>query len=121
MLENFKRENREVLSTPDTQSYGRLEKGEIQKANMHVEGKSDRRAVPTKCSIKVGIDWQRACRRDDRPGQTRRRGPRPRHRAALRGSGAVAHRNRIVERGHPRIPDPDEENRPGELPASRTA
>jgi len=52
---NFMRENREVPSTPDTQSCaGRLEKDVIQKSNMHVDGKSDGRAVPTKCPNKSG-------------------------------------------------------------------
>jgi len=52
---NFTRENREVPSTPDTQSCaGRLEKDLIQKSNMHVDGKSDGRAVPTKCPNKSG-------------------------------------------------------------------
>src|SRR2546430_11012220 len=52
---NFTRENREVPSTPDTQSCaGRLEKDVIQKSNMHVDGKSDGRAVPTKCPDKSG-------------------------------------------------------------------
>src|SRR5947209_19968937 len=52
---NFMRENREVPSTPDTQSCaGRLEKDMIQKSNMHVDGKSDGRAVPTKCLNKSG-------------------------------------------------------------------
>ncbi len=52
---NFSRENREVPSTPDTQlCAGRLEKDMIQKSNMHVDGKSDGRAVPTKCLNKSG-------------------------------------------------------------------
>ena len=52
---NFTRENREVPSTPDTQlCTGRLEKDVIQKSNMHVDGKSDGRAVPTKCPNKSG-------------------------------------------------------------------
>ena len=52
---NFTRENREVPSTPDTQlCAGRLEKDMIQKSNMHVDGKSDGRAVPTKCPNKGG-------------------------------------------------------------------
>src|SRR5258706_267338 len=52
---NFTREIREVPSTPDTQlCAGRLEKDLIQKSNMHVDGKSDGRAVPTKCPNKSG-------------------------------------------------------------------
>jgi RNA-directed DNA polymerase len=52
---NFTRENREVPSTPDTPSCaGRLEKDVIQKSNMHVDGKSDGREVPTKCPNKSG-------------------------------------------------------------------
>jgi len=52
---NFTRENREVPSTPDTQlCTGRLEKDVIQKSNMHVDGKSDGREVPTKCPNKSG-------------------------------------------------------------------
>jgi len=52
---NFSRENREVPSTPDTQlCAGRLEKDMIQKSNMHVDGKSDGREVPTKCLNKSG-------------------------------------------------------------------
>ena len=52
---NFTRENREVPSTPDTQlCAGRLEKDMIQKSNMYVDGKSDGRAVPTKCLNKSG-------------------------------------------------------------------
>jgi hypothetical protein len=52
---NFTREIREVPSTPDTQlCAGRLEKDVIQKSNMHVDGKSDGRAVPTKCPNKSG-------------------------------------------------------------------
>jgi RNA-directed DNA polymerase len=40
---------------PDTQvCAGRLEKDVIQKSNMHVDGKSDGRAVPTKCPNKSG-------------------------------------------------------------------
>ena len=40
---------------PDTQlCAGRLEKDVIQKSNMHVDGKSDGRAVPTKCPNKGG-------------------------------------------------------------------
>ena len=40
---------------PDTQlCAGRLEKDVIQKSNMHVDGKSDGREVPTKCSNKSG-------------------------------------------------------------------
>jgi hypothetical protein len=55
MRGNFTRENREVPSTPDTQlCTGRLEKGVIQKSNMHVDGKSDGREVPTKCPNKSG-------------------------------------------------------------------
>jgi hypothetical protein len=37
MFENFTRENREVPSTPTRGRAGRLEKGVIQKSNMHVE------------------------------------------------------------------------------------
>src|SRR5437870_1708821 len=52
---NFTRENREVPSTPDMQlCAGRLEKDVIQKSNMHVDGKSDGREVPTKCPNKSG-------------------------------------------------------------------
>ena len=52
---NFTRENREVPSTPDMQLWaGRLEKDMIQKSNMYVDGKSDGRAVPTKCLNKSG-------------------------------------------------------------------
>src|SRR4029077_5004493 len=52
---NFTRENREVPSAPDTQwCAGRLEKDMIQKPNMHVDGKSDGRAVLTKCPNKSG-------------------------------------------------------------------
>jgi RNA-directed DNA polymerase len=55
MHENFTREIREVPSMPDTQlCAGRLEKDVIQKSNMHVDGKSDGRAVPTKCPNKSG-------------------------------------------------------------------
>src|SRR5882762_10778451 len=55
MRGNFTRENREVPSTPDTQlCTGRLEKDVIQKSNMHVDGKSDGREVPTKCPNKSG-------------------------------------------------------------------
>src|SRR6266478_153728 len=39
----------------------------------------------------------------------------------MEGSGAVAKRNRIVERAHQGIRRADGENRPGELPASRAA
>jgi RNA-directed DNA polymerase len=52
---NFTRENREVPSAPDTKlCTGRLEKDVIQKSNMYVDGKSDGRAVPTKCLNKSG-------------------------------------------------------------------
>src|SRR6266436_5290882 len=52
---NFTCENREVPSTPDTQlCTGRLEKDVIQKSNMHVDGKSDGREVPTKWPNKSG-------------------------------------------------------------------
>ena len=55
MHENFTRENRKVPSTPDTKHCaGRLEKDVIQKSNMHVDGKSDGRVVPTKCPNKSG-------------------------------------------------------------------
>src|SRR5271170_3735879 len=42
-------------------------------------------------------------------------------RGVARGSGAVAKRNRIVERAHQGIRRADGENRQGELPASRAA
>jgi len=48
-------ENREVRQCPSTKECaGRLEKDVIQKSNMHVDGKSDGRAVPTKCPNKSG-------------------------------------------------------------------
>ena len=55
MPENFTCENREVPSAPDTKKWaGRLEKDVTQKSNMHVDGKSDGRAVPAKCPNKGG-------------------------------------------------------------------
>src|SRR6516162_8472262 len=55
MHENFTRENREVPSTPEEKNNsGRLEKDMIQKSNMHVDGKSDGRVLPTKCPNKCG-------------------------------------------------------------------
>src|SRR5262249_61661755 len=55
MHENFTRENREVPSAPDTTlCAGRLEKDVIQKSNMHADGKSDGRVLPTKCPNKCG-------------------------------------------------------------------
>ena len=55
MHENFTRENREVPSAPDTTlCAGRLEKDVIQKSNMYADGKSDGRALPTKCPNKCG-------------------------------------------------------------------
>src|SRR5262249_6394202 len=55
MHENFTRENREVPSAPDTTlCAGRLEKDVIQKSNVHADGKSDGRVLPTKCPNKCG-------------------------------------------------------------------
>jgi len=55
MHENFTRENREIPSAPDTKvRAGRLEKDVIQKSNMHADGKSDGRVLPTKCPNKSG-------------------------------------------------------------------
>lgn len=52
---NFTRENREVPSAPVSKlGAGRLEKDMIQKSNMHVDGKSDGRVLPTKCPNKSG-------------------------------------------------------------------
>ena len=52
MFENFTRENRESPSTPTRSRAGRLEKGVIQKSNMHVEGSRTivqfRRSAPSK-------------------------------------------------------------------------
>ena len=71
---NFTCENREVPSTPDTQlCTGRLEKDVIQKSNMHVDGKSDGREVPTKCPNKSGNPLAEAWREADRPKRTPRR------------------------------------------------
>ena len=55
MHENFTCENREIPSAPDTTlCAGRLEKDVIQKSNMHADGKSDGRVLPTKCPNKCG-------------------------------------------------------------------
>jgi hypothetical protein len=47
---NSTRENRETPSTPVVEDVaGRLEKALSPKSNMHVDGESDGRIVPTKC------------------------------------------------------------------------
>jgi len=44
-----------------------------QKSNMHVDGKSDGRVLPTKCSNKSGNPLAEAWREADRPKRTPRR------------------------------------------------
>jgi hypothetical protein len=79
---NSTRENRETPSAPVVEDVaGRLEKALSPKSNMHVDGESDGRIVPTKCPNNGEQRPAEDMEEGDRPRRTSGRRPRPGRRA----------------------------------------